>query len=161
MEGGNFVRRWTGFVAAMWLMIFSGSYGFANYSTALKAVMGISQAQLNRLSVAKDLGDSLGVVAGILSNHLPPSALLCIGATVALFGYGLLFLVISQTIQPLPYWMVNQSTPLLQQHHPHFYHFISITPLDSLSAFHMWYIHSYIHTYICDGYEMIKVLLLL
>ena len=34
MEGANFVRRWSGFVAAMWLMIFSGSYGFANYSTA-------------------------------------------------------------------------------------------------------------------------------
>ena len=105
--------RWSGFVAAMWLMIFSGSYGFANYSTALKTVMGISQAQLNRLSVAKDLGDSLGVVAGILSNHLPPSALLCIGATVALFGYGVLFLVISQTIQPLPYWMVTLSKPAL------------------------------------------------
>ena len=138
------MRRWTGFVAAMWLMIFSGSYGFANYSTALKAVMGISQAQLNRLSVAKDLGDSLGVVAGILSNHLPPSALLCIGATVALFGYGLLFLVISQTIQPLPYWMVNQSTPLLQQHHHHFYQFVAYVTNVQITTTILGCIHVYL-----------------
>jgi hypothetical protein len=103
----EFVRRWAGFVAATWLMIFSGAYGFANYSTQLKVVLGITQAQLNSLSVAKDLGDALGIVAGFLSDRLPPSALLCIGAAIALLGYGAQYLVISQTIAPLPFWTVS------------------------------------------------------
>eukprot|EP00250_Pteridium_aquilinum_P033724 c6144_g1_i1 orf=1-219(-) len=53
-----FAKRWAGFVAAIWLMALSGTYGFSNYSTALKEILGLNQTQLNRLSVAKDLGDA-------------------------------------------------------------------------------------------------------
>lgn len=105
-EYAVFARRWAGFVTAIWLMALSGSYGFANYSTALKDVLGLNQKQLNRLSVGKDLGDSCGILAGILSNYLPASALLCIGAAVGLVGNGFQWLVVSQVIGPPPYWIM-------------------------------------------------------
>lgn len=105
-EQAVFARRWAGFVSAMWLMQFSGTYSFPNYSAALKEVLGLDQRHLNRLSVAKDLGDSGGIIAGILSDHIPPWALLCIGACVAFLGYGTQWLVVSRTISPLPYWTI-------------------------------------------------------
>lgn len=102
-----FVRKWAGFVSAIWLMIFSGCYVFPNYSTALKEVLGINQKLLNGLSIAEDVGDSVGgIIAGILSNHLPVWALFCVSASVGFVGYGLVWLVVSQSIQPLPYWVM-------------------------------------------------------
>ncbi|KAI5076001.1 hypothetical protein GOP47_0008066 [Adiantum capillus-veneris] len=106
LEHTVFARRWVGFVLAIWLMALSGSYGFANYSTALKDVLGLNQKQLNRLSVAKDLGDSSGILAGILCNYVSASTLLCIGATVSLVGNGTQWLVVSQIISPPPYWIM-------------------------------------------------------
>eukprot|EP00250_Pteridium_aquilinum_P016355 c23064_g1_i1 orf=193-1980(-) len=99
-----FARRWSGFVVAIWLMAFSGSYGFPNYSTALKNVLGLNQKQLNRLSVAKDLGDSCGILAGILCNYLPAQALLSIGACIGFVGFGIQWLVVSGLISAPPYW---------------------------------------------------------
>ncbi|MCO5563066.1 hypothetical protein L7F22_016702 [Adiantum nelumboides] len=102
-----FVRKWAGFVAAIWLMIFSGCYTFPSYSSALKEVLGINQKLLNGLSIAMNVGDSgTGIVAGILGDHLPVSALLCISAAVGFVGYGVEWLVVSQSIKPLPYWMM-------------------------------------------------------
>ncbi|MCO5555402.1 hypothetical protein L7F22_008948 [Adiantum nelumboides] len=102
-----FVRKWTGFVAAIWLMIFSGCYTFPSYSSALKEVLGINQKLLNGLSIAMNVGDSCtGIVAGILGDHLPVWALLCISAAVGFVGYGVEWLVVSQSINPLPYWMI-------------------------------------------------------
>ncbi|KAI5076000.1 hypothetical protein GOP47_0008065 [Adiantum capillus-veneris] len=106
LEHTVFARRWVGFVSAIWLMALSGSYGFANYSTALKDVLGLNQKQLNRLSVGKDLGDSSGILAGILCNYVSASTLLCIGAAVSLVGNGTQWLVVSQIISPPPYWIM-------------------------------------------------------
>ncbi|MCO5610603.1 hypothetical protein L7F22_064842 [Adiantum nelumboides] len=105
-EYSVFIRRWVGFVSAIWLMALSGSYGFANYSTALKDVLGLNQKQLNRLSVGKDLGDSSGILAGILCNYISASTLLCIGAVVGLVGNGTQWLVVSEIISPPPYWIM-------------------------------------------------------
>lgn len=99
-----FAQRWAGFVTAIWLMALSGTYGFSNYSTALKEVLGLNQKQLNRISVAKDLGDSCGIIAGILSNYLPAQALLCIAACVSFVGNGVQWLVVSRLISAPPYW---------------------------------------------------------
>ncbi|KAI5073182.1 hypothetical protein GOP47_0011195 [Adiantum capillus-veneris] len=105
-----FVRKWAGFVSAMWLMVFSGNYAYANYSEALKEVLGINQSHLNGLSVSRDIGDSCGgIIGGILSNYLPPWVLLCIAATFGFLGYGIQWLVVARVIDPLPYWIMAMS----------------------------------------------------
>ncbi|KAI5054758.1 hypothetical protein GOP47_0029903 [Adiantum capillus-veneris] len=102
-----FVQKWAGFVSAIWLTIFSGCYVFPNYSSALKQVLGINQKLLNGISIAEDVGDSFGgIIAGILSNHFPVWALFCISASTAFLGYGVEWLVVSQSISPLPYWVM-------------------------------------------------------
>ncbi|MCO5556385.1 hypothetical protein L7F22_009933 [Adiantum nelumboides] len=102
-----FRRKWVGFVSAIWLMVFSASYAFSNYSQALKDVLGINQESLNGLSISRDLGDAWGgILAGCLSNYLPPGALLCFSAICAVSGFGVQWLVVSQTIDPLPYWIM-------------------------------------------------------
>lgn len=102
-----FLRKWVGFVSALWVMVFCGSYTFANYSTALKEVLGLNQTQLSGLSIARNVGDCcIGIIAGIFSSRVPVWTLLCISASFGLVGYGVEWLVVSQTINPLPYWVM-------------------------------------------------------
>lgn len=99
--------KWMGFVTAVWVQAISGNnYTFSNYSDALKSLMALTQLQLNNLSVAKDVGKAFGILAGLASDRVSPSVLLFIGAIEGFIGYGVQWLVVSQTIQPLPYWQV-------------------------------------------------------
>ena len=99
--------KWLGFVTAVWVQSISGNnYTFANYSDALKSLMNLSQVQLNNLSVAKDIGKAFGLVAGLASDKFPTSILLLIGSIEGLIGYGVQWLVVRQSISPLPYWQV-------------------------------------------------------
>ncbi|KAI5057537.1 hypothetical protein GOP47_0027552 [Adiantum capillus-veneris] len=102
-----FWRKWVGFVSAIWLMVFSASYSFSNYSEELKEVLGINQKSLNRLGIARDLGDACGgIIAGYLSNYLPPWVLLCFSGLASVIGFGIQWLVVSQTTDPFPYWII-------------------------------------------------------
>ncbi|GAA0140507.1 hypothetical protein LIER_01838 [Lithospermum erythrorhizon] len=97
--------KWLGFVTAIWVQAISGNnYTFANYSAALKTLMALTQLQLNNLSVAKDVGKAFGLLAGFASDKFPIPIILLIGAVEGLVGYGVQWLVVSQRIQPLPYW---------------------------------------------------------
>lgn len=99
--------KWLGFVAAVWIQCISGNnYTFSNYSDALKSLMHLTQLQLNNLSVAKDVGKAFGLLAGLASDRFPTWAILLIGSVEGLIGYGTQWLVVSQRIQPLPYWQV-------------------------------------------------------
>ncbi|XP_059653999.1 protein NUCLEAR FUSION DEFECTIVE 4-like [Cornus florida] len=99
--------KWLGFVAAVWVQAISGNnYTFSNYSDALKSLMALTQLQLNNLSVAKDVGKAFGILAGLASDRLPPPVLLLIGSIEGFIGYGVQWLVVSQRIQPLPYWQM-------------------------------------------------------
>ncbi|XP_038887464.1 protein NUCLEAR FUSION DEFECTIVE 4-like isoform X2 [Benincasa hispida] len=99
--------KWLGLVTAVWVQSISGNnYTFSNYSAALKSLMNLSQLQLNNLSVAKDLGKAFGLLAGIASDRLSTSLLLLIGSIEGLIGYGAQWLVVSQKINPLPYWQM-------------------------------------------------------
>lgn len=103
-EGG----KWLGFVTAIWVQAICGNnYTFANYSDVLKSLMALTQMQLNNLSVAKDVGKAFGVLSGLASDRWPTSVILMIGATMGFIGYGVQWLVVSHTITPLPYWLVN------------------------------------------------------
>ncbi|BAT91051.1 hypothetical protein LR48_Vigan08g183900 [Vigna angularis] len=99
--------KWLGFVAAVWIQCISGNnYTFSNYSDALKSLMHLTQVQLNNLSVAKDIGKAFGLLAGLASDRFPTWAILLIGSVEGLIGYGVQWLVVSQKIQPLPYWQM-------------------------------------------------------
>lgn len=100
--------RWLGFVTALWVQCISGNnYTFSNYSDALKTLMGLTQLELNGLSVAKDIGKAFGLLAGFASDKLPTPAMLLLGSLEGLLGYGVQWLVVSKTINPLPYWQVS------------------------------------------------------
>ncbi|CAI9104730.1 OLC1v1003466C1 [Oldenlandia corymbosa var. corymbosa] len=97
--------KWLGFVTAIWVQSISGNnYTFSNYSDALKSIMKLTQLQLNQLSVVKDVGKAFGLLAGFASDKLPLQLILLIGAIEGFIGYGAQWLVVSQTINPLPYW---------------------------------------------------------
>jgi MFS family permease len=68
--------------------------------------MALTQLQLNNLSVAKDIGKAFGILAGLASDRVSPATLLFIGAVEGFIGYGVQWLVVSQRIQPLPYWQM-------------------------------------------------------
>ena len=100
--------KWLGFVTAIWVQAICGNnYTFANYSDVLKSLMALTQMQLNNLSVAKDVGKAFGVLSGLASDRWPTSVILIIGAIMGFIGYGVQWLVVSQRISPLPYWLVN------------------------------------------------------
>lgn len=99
--------KWLGFVTAVWVQAISGNnYTFSNYSDALKSLMNLTQLELNSLSVAKDVGKAFGILAGLASDRLSTPVILLIGCFEGLIGYGVQWLVVSRTIQPLPYWQM-------------------------------------------------------
>ncbi|KAG0484268.1 hypothetical protein HPP92_008347 [Vanilla planifolia] len=104
---GSEAGKWLGFVTAVWVQCVSGNnYTFSNYSAALKSLMKLTQLELNNLSVAKDIGKAFGILAGLASDRLSTSSLLLIGSLEGLVGYGVQWLVVRQSIPPLPYWQM-------------------------------------------------------
>ncbi|KAJ3675783.1 hypothetical protein LUZ60_004825 [Juncus effusus] len=98
-------NRWLVFVAAMWLQSFAGiGYIFGSISPVIKANLGYNQRQLARIGVAKDLGDSVGFLAGKLCEILPLWAALLIGAITNFVGYGWVWLVVTRRSPVLPLW---------------------------------------------------------
>ena len=102
------VAPWLGFAAAVWIQIASGNaYNFPLYSHKMKVVLKYSQGRLNNLGVANDVGENVGLLAGFICNKIPPWGILMIGSATSFFGYGLIWLVLSERISPLPYWVVR------------------------------------------------------
>ncbi|CAA3010127.1 Hypothetical predicted protein [Olea europaea subsp. europaea] len=99
-------RKWMILVAGIWIQAFTGTnFDFSSYSTSLKSVMGISQVQLNYLSVASDMGKAFGWCSGISLLYFPLWLVMLIAAFMGLIGYGLQWLVIQKIID-LPYFLV-------------------------------------------------------
>ncbi|KAL5206781.1 hypothetical protein ABZP36_034990 [Zizania latifolia] len=99
--------RWLGLVTAVWVQCISGNnYTFSNYSDSIKTLMGLTQLQLNGLSVAKDVGKAFGLLAGLATDRVPTWLLLAIGSLEGFLGYGAQWLVVSRTVAPLPYWQM-------------------------------------------------------
>ncbi|ESR50587.1 hypothetical protein CICLE_v10033623mg [Citrus x clementina] len=99
-------RKWMIIIATTWIQAFTGTnFDFSTYSSTLKSVLGISQVQLNYLSVASDMGKALGWCCGVCLMHFPSWIVMFIATFMGLFGYGLQWLVIQKLIV-LPYFMV-------------------------------------------------------
>ncbi|XP_057487237.1 protein NUCLEAR FUSION DEFECTIVE 4-like [Actinidia eriantha] len=102
-----FRNRWLVFVASMWVQSCSGiGYLFGSISPVIKSTMGYNQRQIAMLGVAKDLGDSIGFIAGSLCEVLPIWAILCIGVVQNFVGYGLVWLIVTQKLPALPLWVL-------------------------------------------------------
>ncbi|KAG6435074.1 hypothetical protein SASPL_106724 [Salvia splendens] len=98
-------NRWLVFVAAMWLQSCGGvGYVFGSISPVIKSNLSYNQKQVARLGVAKDLGDSVGFLPGILTDFLPLWGVLLIGAIQNLIGYGWVWLVVTGRTPVLPLW---------------------------------------------------------
>jgi hypothetical protein len=105
----GFLRnRWLVFVAAMWMQSCAGvGYLFGSLSPVIKASLGYNQRQVAGLGVAKDLGDSVGFLAGTLCAVLPLWAALLVGAAQNLVGYGWVWLAVTRRVPVPPLWAVR------------------------------------------------------
>ncbi|KAG8637754.1 hypothetical protein MANES_15G162000v8 [Manihot esculenta] len=100
-----FNNRWLVFVAAMWIQSCAGvGYLFGSISPVIKSSLNYNQRQLASLGVAKDLGDSVGFLAGSLSEILPLWGALLVGALQNLIGYAWVWLVVTGRAPVLPLW---------------------------------------------------------
>ncbi|CAD5178455.1 protein NUCLEAR FUSION DEFECTIVE 4 [Musa acuminata AAA Group] len=98
-------NRWLVFVAAMWVQAVAGiGYLFGSLSPVIKSSLGYNQRQIARLGVAKDLGDSIGFLAGSLCEILPLWAALLIGVLQNFVGYGWVWLIVTGRAPVLPLW---------------------------------------------------------
>ena len=103
-------NRWLVFVCAMWIQSCAGiGYLFGSISPVIKSTMGYNQRQIAILGVAKDLGDSVGIVAGSLSEALPTWVLFLIGVVQNFVGYGFLWLIVTQRLPNMPLWVVSSN----------------------------------------------------
>lgn len=98
---------WVGLGAAVWVQIAAGNaYTFPLYSHSLRSVLGFTQQQLTILGVANDIGENIGILPGIACNHFPPWIVMFVGVFAAFFGYGVVWLAVSQTVHSMPYWLL-------------------------------------------------------
>uniref|UniRef100_A0A3N7G474 Nodulin-like domain-containing protein n=1 Tax=Populus trichocarpa TaxID=3694 RepID=A0A3N7G474_POPTR len=98
-------NRWLVFVAATWIQSCAGiGYLFGSISPVIKSPLNYNQRQLASLGVAKDLGGSVGFLAGSLSEILPLWGALLVGALQNLVGYGWVWLVVTGRAPVLPLW---------------------------------------------------------
>eukprot|EP00249_Psilotum_nudum_P011628 c23286_g1_i1 orf=254-2155(+) len=101
------VSKWMGLVAAIWVQAFAGNgSAYANYSSTLKTVLRYNQVQLNYLAFAKDFGENVGILAGLVCNKVPPWIILLIAALEGFVGFGVLWLVADEAINPRPLWQM-------------------------------------------------------
>ncbi|KAK3183147.1 hypothetical protein Dsin_030433 [Dipteronia sinensis] len=100
-------NRWLVFVCAMWVQSWAGiGYLFGSISPVIKTAMGYNQRQIAILGVAKDLGDSIGFVAGTMIEFLPVWSVMLIGAVQNVVGYGLVWLIVTNRLPALPLWVL-------------------------------------------------------
>ncbi|KAL6994484.1 hypothetical protein U1Q18_012588 [Sarracenia purpurea var. burkii] len=98
-------NRWLVFVAAMWIQSCAGvGYLFGSMSPAIKSSLSYNQRQIARLGVAKDLGDSVGFLAGSLCEFFPFWGALLVGAFQNFLGYGWVWLIVTGRAPALPLW---------------------------------------------------------
>ncbi|GLT27230.1 hypothetical protein SLA2020_022440 [Shorea laevis] len=89
----------------MWIQSCAGiGYLFGSISPVIKTSLNYNQRQIARLGVAKDLGDSVGFLAGSLCEVLPLWGALLVGALQNLVGYGWVWLIVTGRAPRLPLW---------------------------------------------------------
>ncbi|KAJ7560916.1 hypothetical protein O6H91_03G006000 [Diphasiastrum complanatum] len=91
----------------MWIQSCNGaSYAFGMYSEEMKLSLGYNQESLDTIGFWKDVGENVGIVAGLLYDVVQPSWVLAVGATQSMCGYFLLWLTITHKIARPKLWGV-------------------------------------------------------
>ncbi|KAL6536321.1 hypothetical protein OROGR_012893 [Orobanche gracilis] len=122
-------RKWMILVATIWIQAFTGTnFDFSAYSTEMKAVLGISQVQLNYLATASDLGKAVGWSSGLALMWLPLWAVLFAAAVMGLVGYGAQWLVLTNVVA-LPYFVICAVYLLLNALIPFFTSTVALIPI--------------------------------
>ncbi|KAI3880602.1 hypothetical protein MKX03_037474 [Papaver bracteatum] len=102
-------------VRGRWFMMFAsfiimgsagGTFLFGIYSKEIKHSLGYDQKTLNLLGSFKDLGISIGVVAGLLAEVTPPWFVLLVGAALNFTGYFMLWLSVAGKVAKPPVWQM-------------------------------------------------------
>ncbi|XP_059441036.1 uncharacterized protein LOC132173540 [Corylus avellana] len=63
-------NKWIATVASIWIECSCGLYTFSIYSSVLKSSQGYDQSTLDTVSVFKDIGGSVGILAGVLYSSV-------------------------------------------------------------------------------------------
>ncbi|KAJ7560911.1 hypothetical protein O6H91_03G005900 [Diphasiastrum complanatum] len=82
------------------------SYAFGMYSEEMKLSLGYNQESLDTIGFWKDVGENVGIVAGLLFDVVQPSWVIAVGATQTMCGYFLLWLTITHKIARPKLWGV-------------------------------------------------------
>lgn len=94
-------------VASFYIKSFAGpNYVFGIYSIPLKASLKYDQRTLDTLSFFKDLGQNIGIIAGLISEVMPPWLVLTIAAALNLVGYLMIWLAVTHRIATPPPWQM-------------------------------------------------------
>lgn len=101
-------NRWMMMVAGVWVMCCSGtSYLYSDYSTAIKETLHYDQETLDTVGFFKELGESVGLVSGLLYDVFPMWAVLLIGAIQCSGGYLMAYLSVSGALAAPPVWAMS------------------------------------------------------
>ncbi|KAJ0680482.1 putative major facilitator superfamily, MFS transporter superfamily [Helianthus annuus] len=107
--------KWLSAVASIWIQVTSGAtYTFGIYSATLKSSQGYDQTTLNTVSVFKDIGANIGVLAGLLYSAVTSSSrfgsglwLVYLAGAVQFFaGYFLMWLSVTGVIDRPDVWLM-------------------------------------------------------
>ncbi|PHT38010.1 hypothetical protein CQW23_21583 [Capsicum baccatum] len=82
---------------------FKEGMGNASFLNFLVSDEGWILLQLTIIGVANDVGENVGILRGKCCNNFPPWVILLVGVYLSFFGYGVLWLAVSQTVLSLPY----------------------------------------------------------
>lgn len=102
------IDQWAGLASAMAIQACGGlTYTYAVYSEHLKEVLQFTQVQVDEIGAAKDFGQSLGILGGLLFNLYPPFVTVSIGAVLHFFGYMIVLMTLSRKMSP-PFWLLTE-----------------------------------------------------
>lgn len=97
---------WFMMFASFLIMSMAGiPYMFGLYSSTIKSVLGYDQTTLNFISFFKDVGTTVGILAGLINEVTPPWSILAMGAVLNFFGYFMIWLSVTEKI-PTHVWLM-------------------------------------------------------
>ncbi|OIV97088.1 hypothetical protein TanjilG_14002 [Lupinus angustifolius] len=101
--------KWVSTVASIWIQCTSGSlYTFSIYSETLKSTQHYDQSTLELVSVFKDIGANVGVLAGLLYDIVSrttkhgPWLVHLLGSALCFLGYFLMWAAVAGVITSVP-----------------------------------------------------------